>query len=281
MKKFVGLFLSLTLLISPVGFCAWDKSSPAGSSNASDIDSNVMANNTALEGILDQTRGWKNLKVIRNSANQVTVTADVLFLQTSGSIAGQYDSVSEVIDITSSGASGLDTSTEAISTWYYVWIIAKSSDGTINGLLSASSSSPTMPSGYDQKTLVSAVRNNSSGDFVNYTQTGLDYIYTSWQTIASGNLGGSWSSVDTSSYVPSALSNYTWGSVYHNSGGWITNDSSVVTGNGDAGNKFWFTSSVAGYWAFSIVTSNTLYAASDNAGFQMRIEGFRINKHIS
>ena len=186
MKRFVSLFLSLLLIFSPLSFGAWDDTAPAGSSNASDIDTNVTANNAALEGMLDEVRGWKNLKVVRDSATQVTVTADVLYLQSSSNLAVQFGSVSESIAITSSGASGLDTGAEASGTWYYIWIISKSSDGTINGLLSASATSPTMPSGYDQKTLVSAVRNNSSSDFVDFIQVGKMYAYTAGINVFQG-----------------------------------------------------------------------------------------------
>jgi len=72
------------------------------------------------------------------------------------------------IDITASGALGLDTSTESANAWYYIWILTKA-DGTVTGVFSASSTSPTLPSGYTRKRLVSMVR-NTSGDFVDFVQ---------------------------------------------------------------------------------------------------------------
>ena len=42
------------------------------------------------------------------------------------------------VAITTSGANGLDTGSEAASTWYCIWLIVKSSDGTTAGLLSTS-----------------------------------------------------------------------------------------------------------------------------------------------
>jgi len=73
------------------------------------------------------------------------------------------------INPATNGANGLDTGSLANSTWYYTWVIAKSSDGTTAGLLSASSSSPTMPSGYDKKRRVGSVR--TSGSATLYQQT--------------------------------------------------------------------------------------------------------------
>lgn len=75
------------------------------------------------------------------------------------------------VSLAASGANGLDTGTEANSTWYYVYIIKKSSDGTVAGLLSvtneAASGSVTMPSGYDRKRqLPLAIRNDGSGNII-------------------------------------------------------------------------------------------------------------------
>lgn len=67
--------------------------------------------------------------------------------------------------ITTSGANGLDTGSEAAATFYFLWVIMKSSDSTVAALLSTSSTSPTMPSGYDLKRRVGVTRNNGSSDF--------------------------------------------------------------------------------------------------------------------
>lgn len=85
-------------------------------------------------------------------------------------------------DLTASGANGLDTGSEATSTWYSVWVIADSS-GVIApaALLSTSVTSPTLPSGYDKKRRVGWVRNNASGNFLNFAQSGTEdnrvYLY--------------------------------------------------------------------------------------------------------
>lgn len=69
-------------------------------------------------------------------------------------------SVSTTIDITTM----LDTGTEAVSTWYCIWIFAKD-DGTYCFRFSTSATSPTVPSGYTYKRLIGKVYNNTSGNF--------------------------------------------------------------------------------------------------------------------
>ena len=96
-----------------------------------------------------------------------------------GSIAGADDgsvimeAASDItVDITSSGVNGLDTGSEAADTWYYIFMIYNPSSGLVRGLLSASATSPTMPSGYTKKRLVGAVRNDGSSNFRQFLQTG-------------------------------------------------------------------------------------------------------------
>lgn len=81
------------------------------------------------------------------------------------------------VSLAVSGANGLDTGAEANSTHYYVYLIKKSSDGTVAGLLStvneAVSGSVTMPSGYDLKRqLPYSVRNDGSGNIIPTVITG-------------------------------------------------------------------------------------------------------------
>lgn len=79
-------------------------------------------------------------------------------------------STNYTIDITVSGAGGLSTDlTEAADTWYYLFAIRKSTDGTINGILTTATSAPTLPSGYTQyRMLPFAVRNSSSSNFLRF-----------------------------------------------------------------------------------------------------------------
>jgi len=125
----------------------------------------------------------RNIAGRTNSAapnSKIDITADELIVKDSTGAAQALASVSVTVDITASGANGLDTGAEASSTWYYGWVIAKA-DGTTAGLLSASSSAPTMPSGYTYKALVSALYNNVSSNFNAYRQFGRRVFYEARQ----------------------------------------------------------------------------------------------------
>jgi hypothetical protein len=224
--------------------------------------------------------GWTNLKVERTSATVVTVTADMLYLQASATLAMRAETVSEAIDITASGASGLDTGAEG-NKWYYIWIIAKA-DGTINGLLSASSSSPTLPAGYIFTALVSAVC-NSAGDFISFTQQDRRYEYTAWQTAASGNVGLTpWVDIDVSSLVPSGISNLAFGTLSYGNESAIANDGTIADSYTKAPNKFVTAAGITGnemiYWEFYLKVANTLYWVSNDATSHVYLAGFIVNK---
>jgi hypothetical protein len=113
-------------------------------------------------------------------------------------------------NITVSGKNGLDTGSEAANTWYGVYVIGDSSG--VNSpavLLSASMSSPTLPSGYDKFRLVWVVRNDGSSDIIDFKQTGLGSRRECWYDEPSSNLrplnNGSattWTDVDCSACIP-------------------------------------------------------------------------------
>jgi len=113
----------------------------------------------------------RDLRVSCDSATQVTIRQGAVVGSDDGAVVMELSS-DVTVDITTSGVNGLDTGSEAVSTWYYVYLIWNESNGQIDGLLSASSTSPAMPSGYTKKRLVSAVRNNSSGNFMAFVQQG-------------------------------------------------------------------------------------------------------------
>ena len=231
---------------------------------------------------------FRNLKVTRASVSTVTLTADEVLVDDGSGTVQRLTSINLTGDMAISGAGGLDTGTENPSTWYYIFLIAKT-DGTKKLLLSSSSTSPTMPSGYTYKVLLTAVRNDSSSDFVNFIQEGLHYEYNAWQTIASGNVGyAAWTSIDTTAYIPSALSTRAKGVIHPAAGSGsvvITNDSSVSVGNTADRNKVGINIGSGDNiqeinWEFSILTANTLYWGSDNAGCFVRLAGFEINKLV-
>lgn len=117
-----------------------------------------------------------NLSVSCNSDTVVGSSCDEIILSNSSLQKVRLVSPSiATADITTSGLGGLDTGAEAGNTWYYIWIIY---NGTLTScLLSASSTAPTMPSGYTYKALVGAVRNNGSSNFLRFQQQGAHVMY--------------------------------------------------------------------------------------------------------
>lgn len=135
----------------------------------------------------------RNLLATNNATSPTTkvdVSYDLLVLEDANHVPLRVVGGSYTINAGTTGANGLDTGTQAASTWYYLWAIGKL-DGTQAGLLSTSSTSPTMPSGYAYKALLGAVYSNSSTQFVTFWQAGSKVacadtnIFTSQAAVAS------------------------------------------------------------------------------------------------
>lgn len=226
---------------------------------------------------------YKSLRIAYASASTVTVTCAEIVLENSSNEKTTARAVSETLDLSASGANGLDDGSEAASTWYYVWVIAKA-DGTIDTLLSASSTAPTLPTGYTFKALVGAVRNDGSSNLLKFIQNGNQVQYMEWATMASGAVGTSWNAIDTTAFVPAELSTLCYGTLYggtYNAA--IANDNTVSTFTTHDRNKI-INSSHSGAvgdvpWEFEILTANTLWWSTDpGISGIVRIAGFRINK---
>ncbi|MEE9129301.1 MAG: hypothetical protein V3T84_04735, partial [Phycisphaerales bacterium] len=115
------------------------------------------------------------------------------------------------VDITASGAGGLDTGVEASDTWYAVHVIGDSTGVNATSiLLSVSFTSPTLPITHDIFRRVGAVRNDSASDFLSFVQAGLgndrSYIYDDETATALNVLSGGsatvFATVDLSDFVP-------------------------------------------------------------------------------
>jgi hypothetical protein len=104
------------------------------------------------------------------SNSTLTVTADGLVLFDASGNAKRYASVSVTVDITVSGANGLDTGAEAGTSYYHIWGIGKP-DGTFAAVLSTNSN-PTLPSGYTYYGMIGAVFNDGSSNFYKFKQLG-------------------------------------------------------------------------------------------------------------
>jgi hypothetical protein len=139
----------------------------------------AVGNPTSDSAIIGLSRGL----VIENQAaspdSKVTVTADEVVVRNAAGINYSAQAVSLTIDMgaTAGNPNALDTGAEALSTWYYIWVIYNGT--TVAGLFSLSATAPTLPTGYTHKALVGQVRNDGSLNFVRMFQAGRDVSFTS------------------------------------------------------------------------------------------------------
>jgi len=141
---------------------------------------------------------------IKSNASNPTYQVDInsgLVGADDGSVIMEVSSPITV-DITASGANGLDTGSEASSTWYYLYLIYNPTTDTVAGLFSVSSTSPTMPSGYTKKRLVSARYNDASSNFIAFVQYNGEVFNNSYFGVLVGGTAGSYTSIDVSNYLP-------------------------------------------------------------------------------
>lgn len=113
------------------------------------------------------------------------------------------------VDITNSGANGLDAGSVANSTMYAVYVIADSSKyKDAAGLFSlASNSTPVLPQGYDMYRRVGYVLTDGTADILKFDQRGNGQDRVMWyrQSIASDVTAGAsaaYAAVDISGSVP-------------------------------------------------------------------------------
>ncbi|QHJ83117.1 MAG: hypothetical protein [Caudoviricetes sp.] len=154
---------------------------------------------------------FSNLKISTTGTNaQVSVTVDEISLEAS---AGSYltaRAVSLTLFSNGTGAGGIDTGSSVASTWYSIWVISNGT--TTSGLLSLSTTSPTMPAGYTYKARVGWMRTDASGSKypLSMIQSGRVVRYkvatgsnvTSAQSMASGNTNLTYSATATGNFIP-------------------------------------------------------------------------------
>jgi hypothetical protein len=106
---------------------------------------------------------FKNLKISTTGTSAVvSVTADQIMAVNSSGLGALLSSVSISITCSNSGVNGLDTGSLEASTWYSVWVIYNGS--TVAGLISKSTTSPTLPSGYTYSKRVGMILTDASAN---------------------------------------------------------------------------------------------------------------------
>jgi hypothetical protein len=61
---------------------------------------------------------------------------------------------------------------------YYVWLIRRSDTGVVDALFSESATAPTMPTNYDHKRLIGAVKTDSSSNVIDFEHLGDEFEYS-------------------------------------------------------------------------------------------------------
>lgn len=107
------------------------------------------------------------------TAGSVRDATDAVNIILASEITKQIDATWAVGD----DAGGLDTGTVANNTWYHVWLIKRSDTGVVDVLLSTSPTAPTMPSNYDYKRRIGAVRTDGSANLLAFEQNGDSFIW--------------------------------------------------------------------------------------------------------
>lgn len=167
------------------------------------VEAAIASNGGSIQGT------FKNLKVTNGATanSQVAITVDEIALETSGNLYYTARTVSVTASTGSSGANGLDTGSVAASTWYSVWVIYNGT--TVASLLSLSSTTPTLPSGYTYKARVGWVLTDGSRNLMRTLQYGrkTQYQVTAATNTATlpGMAGGTataWTAVAIAAFVP-------------------------------------------------------------------------------
>lgn len=152
---------------------------------------------------LSEHRGLTIANTLGSENTTLNVSWSSLILENSAGEIVRVGAASGTVAITSSGANGLDTGTEAANTWYHVWGIWGSMPGPAR-LLSASATSPTLPAGYTHRCYLGAVYNDSSSNFVRISQRRKRVDYTTHRTIYEGGLtAATWTAISISAFFPS------------------------------------------------------------------------------
>lgn len=128
----------------------------------------------------------RNLTVANNATDptfKVDLAADEVVLKNAGGLSYLAETVAVTANMsgTVGTANSLDTGAETNSTWYFLWLIYNGT--TVASLISASSTAPTLPSGYTYKALVGEIYNDSGSNFVTSFRAGPD-VFLVEQTIS-------------------------------------------------------------------------------------------------
>jgi hypothetical protein len=127
----------------------------------------------------------KNLMAATSdTAGQVDIECSVVELQDSRGVVQVIQDRQVTIDLTTTGANGLDEGSLAAESAYRLYLIMDRENSFVAGLASLSDD-PVMPSGYTFKRLVSLVFTDTGGNLIDFGQQGPDWFVeeSTWSEI--------------------------------------------------------------------------------------------------
>lgn len=127
-----------------------------------------------IEGLTLSNNGTDGDHDIDIAAGSATAADQTSIMTLSATLTKRIDAVWAVGD----DAGGLDTGSVANTTLYAVWLIERSDTGVVDALFSTSFTSPTMPTNYDRRRLIGAVRTDGSANILSFVQVGDYFRYT-------------------------------------------------------------------------------------------------------
>lgn len=201
---------------------------PAFAQSFSEDSSGIMLKNAGTNlGQVTSLNCSTNTNCSRSGpAGTITssVTPDIIFVVTSNnsttpntqvdfSFSSLYVGTNAVaqtstktINAAVNGANGLDTGSLGNNTWYYVYAITNATGSSVQGLISASATSPTMPANFTSKRLFSAYRTDGSAHFYTQYQQDHQVFYNlddgSANQVLVGGISVVFAAVDCSSFIP-------------------------------------------------------------------------------
>jgi hypothetical protein len=131
-----------------------------------------------IAGLITSNNGSDALHDIDIAVGVARDNTDVENMRLTSILTKQIDAVWAV----GTNQGGLDTGAVAAFTIYAIWLIKRSDTGVVDVLLSTSFTAPTMPTNYDRKRLIGAVRTDVSADILPYLQVGDYFRYLSFST---------------------------------------------------------------------------------------------------
>lgn len=145
--------------------------------NSAEMEAGTVTNKVVAPSVASEWHAHRSLRAglgcvlnASDSNNDIDIAAGVTcsaaapwrIIQLATGITKQLDAAWAV----GTNAGGLDASTKANSTAYFLHVIRRSDTGVVDVLFSASATAPTMPANYDQRDLIAVCGTDGSGNLL-------------------------------------------------------------------------------------------------------------------